>query len=126
MSWSLASFDPGEDWSLFDGVENATYARFQPGTVGSGTKDAYQTGITVRALFREIAESGTPIIEGEATMREVRIHIPAVDLVQSLVPFLPHKRDKISRGDGRTYYVQEDGEATLGTRFRLTCTKGAA
>lgn len=119
-NWSLSSFDPSEDWDLFDGVESVTYQRFQPAT------DDYSAGIMVSALFREITESGAPIVEGEATMREVRVHIPAADLAQSNVLFLPHKRDKISRGDGRYYYVQEDSQSTLGTRFRLTCTKGAA
>jgi hypothetical protein len=119
MAWDLSLLDPSSDFAIFDFQETVYYYRFLV------ADDSYDVPYpNIRALFREIDEDQVGIDSGDATSKDVRIHIPAADL-----PFIPHRLDKIVRDYGldseSDYYVQSAKRQTGGTRFQLNCTQGA-
>lgn len=122
MSWSVADFNPTEDWSLWDGVEEIDYYAFSPDT------DSYaETPDSVSALCRELAYQTVTLSNGETTAVDLAFHLPHGDLA-----YAPRRLDKIIRVEqdssgignvNRIYIVQAVRRSTLGTRWRLDCSR---
>lgn len=122
MSWSVADFNPTEDWSLWDGVETVTYYHYDE------TDDSYsEPGDSVQALCRFLGYTTVTLANGETTSVDLVFHVP-----QSSLSASPRRFDKIIRTetDGknsqtydRVYIVQTVERSTLGTRYKLQCNR---
>lgn len=125
MSWSLTPLDPSEDWELWDGVESVNYYRFAS---DADEGDYYQEPDEIFALFREIQSTNVPVGEGETTVAQVLVTIPA----SAIGNRMPRRFDKIKRlptvqADPQPeYIVQYASASTLGTRYKCWCTKTGA
>lgn len=112
MAWDTTTFDPGEDTLLWDGAEQITIQRYNRSTDGFGS------AVSVFALCREVRQTTVAIGNGETTEVDLVVHINRRDLT-----FAPRRLDKITRPGDASYNVQVAPIQTLGTRYRLSCTK---
>lgn len=113
MPWDTTTFNPAEDWSLFDGVVTIGYYRYDPQT-DSLSSDS----VPIVALFREMSWLNQPVMQGETTTEAVTIHLPVAQLAAK-----PRRLDKITYGSSN-FYVQEARQSTMGTRWKVETTRG--
>lgn len=123
--WGVDGLNPRGDFeSIVDGQEEVSYYRYLPAT------DAYDTVFTVNALCRELGEINVNLASGESTSIDLAVHIAKASIEAQ--NFLPRRLDKIVRQENRgedgdeisvSYIVQQVRWSTLGTRYRLECSR---
>lgn len=112
MAWDTSVIDPGEDFIIFDGVEDVSYQHFNP------TTDTWGTAYTLHGvLFRATSESIAGINKGETTVQAARVHVKATEFTEEAA-----RRDRLIRADGSVYIVQTANDQSLGTRILLEVT----